>query len=213
MINFPNSTYVNKNVPKNAFYQHLEVNSSMKSHFVNDVESIIWANKLVPSTLNVAPGKNVKEITVFAVKLKSKDCPDDVFIFIDKNLPRHTIFVLTYETEHCILVNYKEANSESSAMPFKVTNSYRTPWLSESELSLIIQGNNMDAIYENAVRYIAGTKIVETSSDLKADIEKTAEHEQLIKQITILKSKMNSERQPQKKYAYHKQIKELEKKL
>ena len=43
MLSFPDTTNVNKNVPKNAFYKHLEVNSKLKQVFVNDVDRITWA--------------------------------------------------------------------------------------------------------------------------------------------------------------------------
>ena len=82
-VNFPSSTNYGKVVPKNAFYKHLEVNAKMKQHFVDDVDSINWLYKIAPSTVNVADGKSVHEIVVFSVGLKSKKCPDDVFIFIE----------------------------------------------------------------------------------------------------------------------------------
>ena len=124
MIEFPDTTLVNKQVPKNAFYRHLEVNANMKKHFVDDVDRIVWANKLAPSTLNVTSGKLVQEITVFSVSLKSKGCPSDVFVFIDKNLPRHTVFILSFECEQSVLINYKEQTQGNASMPFKVTKTY-----------------------------------------------------------------------------------------
>ena len=96
-LKFPPTTIVGKPVPKNAFYKHLEVNAKIKQHFVDDVESIHWLYKLAPSTINVEDGKLVHEIVVFSAVLKAKDCPDDVFLFIDRNMPRHVVFILEYE--------------------------------------------------------------------------------------------------------------------
>ena len=79
-LKFPRTTIVDKPVPKNAFYKHLEVNAKMKQHFVDDVVSIHWHYKLAPSTINVEDGKLVHEIVVFSAVLKDKDCPDDVFL-------------------------------------------------------------------------------------------------------------------------------------
>lgn len=213
MIKFPDTTLVNKVVPKTAFYKHLEVNANMKSHFVDDVERILWAHKFAPTTINVADGKLVHEITVFCVSLKSKECPSDVFVFIDKNLPRHTVFLLSFENEQCILINYKEAAIGNSAMPFKVTKTYKSPWYKKEEVSLTLEGSSLDLIYENMVRQIAGKLIVESTKDLKSDIETSQKQEQIKKEISLLKSKINSERQPQKKFMLHKKLKELESKL
>ena len=53
MIEYPVSTLVGKPVPKNAFYKHLELNTRLRTRFVEDVEKIVWAAKYTPSTLNV----------------------------------------------------------------------------------------------------------------------------------------------------------------
>lgn len=210
---FPATTLVNKVVPKNAFYKHLEVSSSMKEHFVDDVERIVWANKIAPSTLNVAQGKSVLEITVFNVLLKTPQCPMDVFIFIDKNLPRHAVFILSYEDKVSVVINFKEAVQNSSSAPFKVTKTYSTSWMKNSDLEIPLQGSNMDSIYENMVRYVAGAQIQEETESLKDDISKSNEIALLKKEIESLKAKINAERQPQKKFVLHKKLKELENKI
>ncbi len=69
----------------------------MKEHFTHDVVNIEWFAKLAPSTLNIADGIDVHEIAVFVVPMKAKECPDDIFIFIDKQMPRHLLFILKYE--------------------------------------------------------------------------------------------------------------------
>lgn len=210
---FPATTLVNKVVPKNAFYKHLEVSSSMKEHFVDDVERIVWANKIAPSTLNVAQGKSVLEITVFNVLLKTPQCPMDVFIFIDKNLPRHAVFILSYEDKVSVVISFKEAVQNSSSAPFKVTKTYSTSWMKNSDLEIPLQGSNMDSIYENMVRYVAGAQIQEETESLKDDISKSNEIALLKKEIESLKAKINAERQPQKKFVLHKKLKELENKI
>ena len=156
ILAFPASTIVDKLVPKTAFYKNLEVNGKMKQHFVEDVAQIRWAYKLAPSSLNVSDGKQVHEIVVFTVSLKEKDCPLDVFTFIDKNMPRHVVFVLEYEGEYRLLLNYKEpADAEGSA--FRIIQSFATSWMPRlSDLSLTIEGNNMDAIYEHFAGSISG---------------------------------------------------------
>ena len=53
LLHFPTETIVDSVVPKTKFYRFMEVNLRMKSHFVNDVESIRWLYKLSPDTLNV----------------------------------------------------------------------------------------------------------------------------------------------------------------
>ena len=213
MIKFPDTTRVGKNVPKNVFYKHLEVSTKMKRIFVNDVERIVWAYKFAPSTLNVADGKSVHEITVFELDMKTMECPTEMFVFIDKNIPRHTIFILSNGGKQSVVINYKEAVQGNTGQPFKVTNTYLSDWMPSEELTLQIEGSSMDALYENFVRQVAGSKISETSGTLKEDIAISKEQETLRKEIEALKKRLASERQPQKKFMLHKQLKELEMKL
>lgn len=210
MIKFPNSTIVNKVVPKTAFYKHLEVNATIKNHFINDVERLVWAYKFATSTLNVADGKAVHEITVFNVTLKKKECPTDIFVFIDKNLPRHTAFLLSFEDEMCILINFKEAVQGNTSTPFKVTKTYKSQWYKAEDITIMIEGTSLDLIYENMIRQVAGSNISQTTGSLKADITFSKEQESIRNAINALKKRIALERQPQKKFMLHKELKELE---
>ena len=53
LLSYPQSTIVDKVVPKTMFYKFMEVNQRMKVRFVNDVAQICWLYKISASTLNV----------------------------------------------------------------------------------------------------------------------------------------------------------------
>jgi hypothetical protein len=213
MIAFPDSTKVGRAIPKNAFYKHLEVNTRMKRIFVNDVDRIIWAYKFAPSTLNVSDGKNVHEITVFSITLKTRECPTDMFVFIDKNIPRHTVFILSYDDDACVVINYKEETPSNNGQTYKVSKTYQSQWTSKDAVSLTLEGTTMDSIYENMVRQIAGEQLSEVTSSLKEDILLSQQQEKLRKEIATIKKRLSAENQPQRKFALHKKLKELEKQL
>lgn len=161
ILGFPVSTIYNKPVQKVAFYKHMEMNSKMKQHFVDDVAEMNWLYKLAPSTLNVSDGKRVHEIVVFVVRLKAKGCPLDVFTFIDKMMPRYILFVLEYEGEYRLLLNYKEA-ADAEGATFRISRSFVSEWTSCGDtedleaLHLTIDGNDMDAVYEHFAGAISG---------------------------------------------------------
>ena len=213
MITFPEKTKVGKIVPKTAFYKHLEVNTRMKRIFVNDVEKIVWANKFAPSTVNVKDGTKVHEITVFFISVKSRECPNDIFVFIDKNFPRHTVFILSFNDEIRIIINYKEQAQSNSGQPYKIVQTYQTQWMNKDMATLSLEGSTMDYLYESLVRQVAGERLVEETSSLKEDVEFSQQQESLKKQIAALKKKLAAENQPQRKFTLHKQLKELEKQL
>ena len=215
MYNLPPSTLINRVIPKKVFVDKLGVNTRMKDHFTNDIIKVEWLAKLAPSTLNVADGKEVHEISVFQVPVKKAHCPNDLFVFIDSMLPRHTLFILRKDEQICLHINYKKhiESIGKTEKTFQITKTYRSAWIDHSLLTLKIEGLDMDDIYEILVRQVAGEQITTQSNDLSSDVEKSTERATLLKQLESLKKREASEQQPQKKFVLHKQIVELNKKI
>lgn len=213
MYNLPQSTIVNRVIPKKTFVNQLGANTRMKDHFTNDVVRVEWLAKLAPSTINVADGKEVHEITIFLVPIKDENCPDDIFSFIDGMIPRHTIFILRWGDMTCLHLNYKEwmESSTNTDKTFRIAKTYRSQWIKNTEISLSIEGLTMDAIYEALVRQVAGERIIIQSESLREDVEKSTQREMLLKEIEIVKRKINNEKQPKKKFELHQQLIKLRK--
>lgn len=192
-LKFPQATFVGKPVPKNTFYKHLEVNAKMKQHFVDDVASIHWLYKLAPTTINVEDGKLVHEIVVFSAVLKSKDCPDDVFLFIDQNMPRHVVFILEYADRYKVLLNYKEWKDGQNGQ-FKIIKTFVTEWLTDNQLSLTLEGQNMDALYEAMAGQVSGfgTKKAE---DTKRIVELETQIGKAKREVETIQKRIRNERQ------------------
>ena len=192
-LKFPPTTIVGKPVPKNAFYNHLEVNAKMKQHFVEDVASINWLYKLAPSTINVEDGKQVHEIVVFSAVLKDKDCPNDVFLFIDRNIPRHVVFILEYEDRYKVLLNYK-AWKDGQNSQFEIIKTFATDWLTAERLLLTLEGQTMDALYEAMAGQVSGFG-TNNATDTRCII--AIEHEIATKQklAEALQKKIRKEKQ------------------
>lgn len=192
-LKFPPTTIVGKPVPKNAFYKHLEVNAKMKQHFVDDVASINWLYKLAPSTINVEDGKQVHEIVVFSAVLKDKDCPNDVFLFIDRNIPRHVVFVLEYEDRYKVLLNYK-AWKDGQNSQFDIIKTFATDWLTAERLLLTLEGQTMDALYEAMAGQVSGFGTTKAE-----DTKRIVELEELIdkakREVESIQKRIRNERQ------------------
>lgn len=208
MIVFPKSTLVGKPVPKTAFYRNLEVNAKMKQRFVDSVESITWTAKLAPYTLSVADGKTVHEIAVFRIELKGEAVPTDVLVFIDRQMPRHTLFLLQHDDDFCLLVNYKEWHDDANTR-FDIVKTFQTGWTSADKLSLSLNGQDMDAVYSAIVKQVAGADITSRAKDIHTAVAQTKEQEALRQKIAVLEAKIAKERQPKKKFELHQQLVKL----
>ncbi len=89
---FPESTKVNRTLPKNKIYEQVKANSATRELFINQVEQISWAYKLSPQTLNIEANEQFSEVQVFKVKLKDENVAEEVLQTIDKAIPHPIIF-------------------------------------------------------------------------------------------------------------------------
>lgn len=195
MLNFPKSTFYGKKIPKEKFYAKLDISSAMKRCFVEEIDQIVWQNKLATSTLNVSAGTKVIEIDVLEVSLKKKECTYSVFEFLDKNLPNHTVFLITFAQEGQLLINYKES-IENRVGKHKITANYKTDWMPLDQIQLSIDGLNLDKVYESFVAQIAVNKLVITEqTDLKLAILEAQAKDKLQKEILVLESRIKNEKQ------------------
>lgn len=53
MLGFPVSTEFNKRIPKQKFYENLDVSPTLRRVFVDQIRIVYWRNKLAASTLNI----------------------------------------------------------------------------------------------------------------------------------------------------------------
>ena len=207
MLNFPASTHVNRLVPKTAFYKHLEMNTRLKMRLVEDVERIQWLYKLAPSTMNVDAGKVVHEIVVLRVTLKVEDMPDDAFLAIDRQMPRHVVFVLQYANRSRLLLNYKEW-ADADKTRFNILKTFRTKWMPLAKVKLELAGSSLDNIYEAFAGQISGfgtTNATDTKQIMALQDELTRKR----RAAEVLQKRVRNERQFAKQMELNNEVRAL----
>lgn len=214
MIGLPKTTEFNKRIPKQKFYENMDISPAIKKIFVEQVRIIYWKNKIAASTTNLAAGINVTELEVFEVRLNSSILDDSLLRQIDKEIPYHILFLLEYQGKYQAWIGYKEA-AAAGKKAFKVNGYYHTEWLVEDELPLKLEGLNVDAVYENFVRQIAGEKLKTENAgeSLKESVTRDEQKHALQKQITILQAKIRKEKQLNKQMQMNTELKRLKKEL
>ena len=167
LLQYPETTLFGKTVAKKLFYDQLDVSAKMKQRFVNDIEEIVWLYKLAPTTLNVQKGAKISEIEIMLCPLKDVECPVDVFKFISQKIPHHIVFILQYGDSYRLLIQYGQ-------------DSFVSPWCKREELSLKIEGQTLDRIYDGFVGQLTGIGNRDSESlqeiiRLKKEIKKLSE--------------------------------------
>ena len=213
VVGFPQATEFNKRIPKQKFYENLEVSPALRRVFVDQIRLVYWRNKLAASTLNIAAGEAVTEIEVFEVRLNDPQLDEAVLKQIDKEIPYHILFILTCDGKAQAWIGYKAA-AASGSNAFKVSRYYHTDWMPEDELHLSIDGLNIDAVYESLVRQIAGDKLqTDSGESLKESVVRDEKKKQLEKQISTLENKMKKEKQLNRRMQMNAELKRLGKEM
>lgn len=212
MLGFPVSTDFNKRIPKQKFYDNLDVTPAMRRVFVEQIQTVYWKNKLAAATLNIATGETVTEIEVLEVCLTQPQLDESVLRQIDREIPYHILFILTCDGNAQAWIGYKESAATGNKA-FKVNRYYHTPWMPQEELHFTVDGLNMDAVYESLVRQIAEMQgeVWDVESGVAENVARTMERKKLEKQIAALESKMRKEKQLNRQMEMHAELKRLRK--
>ena len=114
-------------------------------------------------------------------------------------MPHHIVFILKYEEQYMLLINYKEWKDNTHTQ-FKITKSFATTWMNLNQLSLAIQGQSLPRIYDNFVAQVSG--IGEHKAGALAEIV------ELKKRIATMESELQSlEKRMRKEPQYDVQVK------
>lgn len=213
MIGLPKSTEFDRRIPKQKFYENLTVTPALKRVFVEQIKTIYWRNKIAPATVNLAEGKTVTEVEVFEIRLADPLLDEGVLRQIDKEVPYHIVFLLEYQGKYQAWTAYKEATG-SGNNAFKVGVYYHTEWLEETQLPIKIDGLDIDKVYENFVRQIAGEKLQSNGDEsLQISVDRDLRRRDLEKRIANLKKKVRAEKQLNKQVELNGELKRLKQAL
>jgi hypothetical protein len=114
-------------VAKAKIYAHAKPTAALRALFIEQVESITWAYKLAPETINLPTKPDVPEIEVFEIVLKLPDVNHSVLRCIDKAIPFPILFVLRYDGHSQPVAAYKRPSDAASGQ-WVVGDYHAAPW-------------------------------------------------------------------------------------
>ncbi len=211
-LNFPTSTIVAKNVPKNAFYKRAKQQRStaLKAYLTDTFDSIHWLYKLHPSTLNIADGQQVHEIDIFFCKMKTAAYDAKLLCELDMLLPRHTLYILDYDGKTDLLMQPKTTNSQGG-----IAQSGKMEVLANADLTanpLNIVGKDMDLLYGNFLGKLSRLNTFTEAEYTKA-AEQRQQQELLKRRYAALQKKMRAEKQFSRKLEMNRELRTLKQQI
>lgn len=192
MFGLPEKSVVGKQLPKTAIYAKFAMNTAEKECFDADISRIAISN--VIDSRHIAEGKDVKSIYIFAVQLKRKEYNKKNVLTLAKLIEQNIIFALMFEEE----------------VQFAVycTRLVTSEWQKADAATLLLEGLNLESVWENFVAKIGGITIGDGNC-VAEQIVAYDVHTKMIKQIELLEKKARAEKQPRKKLELFEKLKEL----
>ena len=196
MLELPQNCLVDRFIPKKTFYERVNISTILKKEFIDNLEKIIWKYKISQDNLNITKTDKIEEIEILELFLKEKCDVKNIIKVITIEIPYPILFKINYKNEYMYAIKYE-------------SDIIQTEWNENKEIS--INGLDLNAVYENLVKQIAG--IDNNSIDVKKELEKIKEIELLEKEINKLKSNIEKEKQFNRKVELNKKVRKLEKEM
>ena len=150
---WPAQAAVNRPVPKTKIYAHTKPTAALRALFVDQVESITWAYKLAPETINLPAKPDVPEIEVFEIALKLPDVSHSVLRCIDKAIPFPILFVLRFEDRIQAIAAYKRPSDAASGQ-WVLGDYHAAPWQKDdAPRAALPVALDLQGLYEQLVRH------------------------------------------------------------
>ena len=196
MYNLPEKTIMKKQLSKAAIYKKFNLNSSAKARFDSDISRMDIVGEISQSTVSLPAGDSVSSIFVLQISLKKKDFDEKSITLISKLIEQKMIFVLEFENKAKLAVYYGKL--------------FQTDWQDINNISIDIQGLNLDSAYQNMIIQI-GDIHIENDNSLDEQIICDEKRAKLEKEIARLEKLARAEKQPKRAFELHQEI--IDKKL
>lgn len=199
MLNLPEITQLQKNLPKSQIYKKFQLNNAQQTKFDLDISRIDIVNEISSRTIPaIRVGSKVKSFYVLSVRLRKKIIDYKNIERIAKLIPQNLVFALQFEEEIQLAVFCERM--------------FTTAWIPEAQVQLELQGLTFDEVWENIIKKIEGGEW-DSNLSLSENIELKEKKEKLQKEIAKLEKLARKEIQPKKKFELVSQKRNLEDEL
>jgi hypothetical protein len=188
---YPARTLVDKLIPKSKFYSEGSANTRVERLFIEQIESIYWANKLSSATMNIESQEDLREVQIFSVNARIERLDIEIFRYIDKLIPSPIIFEVYFQDKVKVVAAYKRLN-QADKSKVVIGDYFQTEWLpiERQDLPLFLR---LSELYEFLISQLLPNKT--NASSLADKMRLNQEIAQLEMRITQLEQQLKREKQ------------------
>lgn len=209
MLILPETARFGHILPKKTLWEKAGMTPALQRYMTEEIERIRWAYKLSPDTMNLAPGKEVKEIEVFEIRMRGGDIRKDLLEAIDRAIPYHILFLLRKGELVQAWIAHKTIDKRGKTALTSITY-FHTDWMDEKALPITFEGLSMDHVYEHFVRQVAGGYMAE---DKEESLEEAVAHEKELKKLAQKMGQLERKIKKEKQFNRQVELREEYKKL
>jgi hypothetical protein len=215
LFDYPTKARFGRKIPKSKLYENASVNTKLKDKFVNQIEKIVWQYKLAPDTLNLDATNKVPEIQIFDIFLKTKEVDQTLLEVIDKAIPLPIIFQIHRDNKVKVKAAYKRP-SGSANNKWVIESYFESEWLDKDTAKQPMpQALDLGKLYEQILKSLMPVEVTssKTMQTLDEQVGIINQISSLQKELDKLNSKYKKEKQANRQFEIHKQIKLTQRQL
>lgn len=199
MFGLPNSTEINKQLPKKAIFEKFKPSVAERKLFDEQINRLSIIAEISPQTVSIVSDEEVAAIYIILVQMKTTDCDKKNIILLSKLINQNMLFALQYKDTVKFAVHRANRVLVSDSRPI-------------NEWAFKLKGLNLKAIWDALIADIAGIEQI-GGKELDEVIIQNEFKEKLKKQITSLEKKAMNEKQPRRKWNLVEEIRQLKDQL
>lgn len=212
LFSWPAKAAVSRPVSKAKIYAHAKPTAALRALFVEQVESITWAYKLAPESINLPAKPDVPEIEVFEIALKLPDVSHSVLRCIDKAIPFPILFVLRHGGRSRPVAAYKRPSGAASNQ-WVLGDYHAQPWQPDDlpRLGLPV-ALDLQGLYEQLLRaHLA--RPARTDESLRDQLDRLMQLEAKQAAAAKLESRLAQEKQFNRKVELNAELRTIRNEL
>ena len=211
LFRYPDQAKLKRVVPKDRIYDAVGASTALKDRFVKELDQITWAYKLAPETVRLPATKQVPEIQVFRLKLKTAELHADILRAIDRAIPFPLIFELRRDGQMQVSAARKRPSEADSTKWVLVGDHLRSEWLPEEiERTALPLSLNLGGLYDQLLTALMPIAPV-AEEDIDARLARLETIKAKEREISQLKSRLKRETQFNIKIMLHGRLQQAQK--
>ena len=195
MIGLPDTTEMNRPLPKKAIFDKFKPNPTDRQRFDAEIHRLSIVNEVSALTTTIAVGEEIKGFYVILVSLRSGECSKKNLELLAKLISQNILFVLEYEGKARLAV-------------YRTGKLIQSEWRSLDEWRIRLTGLNFDTVWENIITQIGGVEIANGRS-LNEQLAADDERKKLLQRTERLEKQARNEKQPRRKWELVEEVRRL----